>query len=73
VQKLKRALYQLKESPRTWFKYHLKEKLEESGFEQSKSDPCLFFSNNVICLLVYVDDCLFFAPNPKDIDTCSSN
>ena len=66
VLKLKRATYGLKQSPHAWFE-HLKDHLESSGFVQSKSDACLFYSDNVICL-VYVDDCLLFAPDTKDID-----
>jgi len=37
------------------------------GFKQSESDPCLFISMKVICVC-YVDDCLFFARDQKDID-----
>ena len=54
-----------KQSPQNYFAY-LKEKLKASGFEQSKHDACLFFSEKVIYLL-YVDDTLFFAQDSKDI------
>jgi len=37
------------------------------GFTQSQTDPCLFISENVICL-VYVDDMLFYSPNETDLD-----
>ena len=37
------------------------------GFKQSEADPCLFISDKVICL-VYVDDTLFFATDPADIE-----
>jgi hypothetical protein len=66
VLRLKRALYGLKQSPRTWFE-HLKANLDACGFKQSPNDLCLFYTDNVICL-VYVDDCLFFAPDETDID-----
>ena len=46
---------------------HLKGKLKQCGYKQSPNDPCLFMTNKVICV-VYVDDCLFFAPNQLDID-----
>ena len=36
-------------------------------FVVSKVDPCLFMSNNLICV-VYVDDCLFWARSQSDID-----
>ena len=45
----------------------MKEKLEASGFEQSKHDACLLFSEKVICL-VYVNNTLFFARDSKDIE-----
>ena len=66
VLKLNRSLYRLKQSPRNYFLY-LKEKLEDSGFEQSKHDACLFYSEKVICL-VYVDDTLFFSRDEEDIE-----
>jgi hypothetical protein len=63
---LKRALYGLKQSPKTWFE-HLKSKLmDDCGFQQSPNDPCLFYTDNVICV-VYVDDCLFFSLTEKGI------
>ena len=67
VCKLKKSLWGLKNSPRNWFKM-LSTSLQELGFESAEDvDPCLFISEKVICL-TYVDDCIFFAPNPKDID-----
>jgi Reverse transcriptase (RNA-dependent DNA polymerase) len=41
VLKLKKSLYGLKQAPQNFF-LHLKSKLEEAGFMQSQSDPCLF-------------------------------
>ena len=49
------------------FFLNLKRGLEERGFTQYKIDPRLFSNKKVICL-VYDDDCLFFAKDPKDID-----
>jgi Reverse transcriptase (RNA-dependent DNA polymerase) len=66
VLKLKKSLYGLKQAPRNFF-LHLKSKLEAAGFTQSKSDPCLFISDTVICL-VYVDDTLFFSPKKEYIN-----
>ena len=66
VLKLKKSIYGLKQSPRNFF-LHLKGKLEEAGLQSNPEvDPCLFVSDKVICL-VYVDDTLFFSPDPKYI------
>jgi hypothetical protein len=51
---------------------HLKGQLEQVGLEQSESDPCLFMSEKVVCL-VYVDDTLFYAQDQKDIDDVITN
>ena len=61
--KLNKSLYGLCEAPMYWF-LHLKENLEKQGLKQSKIDPCLFYGDG-LCVLCYVDDCLFFA---KDMD-----
>ena len=66
VLKLNRSLYGLRQSPRNFF-LHLKSKLEGLDFVQSSADPCLFVRHNMICL-VYVDDCLFFAPDDTNFD-----
>ena len=61
VLKLNKSVYGLKQSPRNFFLY-LKSKLETLEFVQSPADPYLFIRPDMICL-VYVDDCLFFAPD----------
>ncbi len=66
VLKLKRSLYGLRQSPKNFFDY-LRENLDKCGFEQSKHDPCLFYSPTVICVS-YVDDCLFFSRSDADIN-----
>jgi len=66
VLKLKKSLYGLRQSPLNFF-LHLKEGLEARGFRQSELDPCLFISNDVLCLC-YVDDCLFFSKDERKID-----
>ena len=61
VLKLKKSLYGLKQAPRNFF-HHLKKQLESLGFKSNPDiDPCLFVTDNVICI-VYVDDTLFFSP-----------
>ena len=66
VLKLKRSMYGLRQSPRNFFK-HLKANLEKADFVQSENDPCLFISDNVICVC-YVDDCLWWSPEQRHID-----
>ena len=67
VLKLNRSLYGLQNSPRNFFE-HLKWKLFKVGFQQSKYDPCLFISGEVICL-VYIGNCLFYLPQQSHIDS----
>ena len=66
VLKLKQSLYGLKQSPKNFF-HHLRDNLIACGFVQSQYDACLFTSDDVI-ILVYVDDCLLYAPNADSID-----
>jgi transposase InsO family protein len=57
---LKRALYGLRQAPRTWH-MRLKKDLEAAGFVESQADPGLFIAHHekgIIYLLVYVDDIL---------------
>ena len=61
VWRLNKSLYGLAQSPRNYFLY-TKEKLLKMGFYQSDSDPCLFISDDIICL-IYVDDALLFHKN----------
>jgi hypothetical protein len=53
-------------SGRIWVEY-LRNGLEAMGFEQCKSDPCVFFRGNLI-FLHFVDDCICLSPNPADVD-----
>ncbi|RVW49045.1 Retrovirus-related Pol polyprotein from transposon RE1 [Vitis vinifera] len=59
VCKLKKALYELKQSPRAWFGRFAKV-MKESGYKQSQGDHTLFIKHSatrgVTVLLVYVDD-----------------
>jgi len=66
VYRLKKSVYGLRQSPLNFFKC-LKEGLENRGFRQSPNDPCLFVSDDVLCLC-YVDDCLFFSKDEVAID-----
>jgi hypothetical protein len=65
VLRLTKSLYGLKQAPRNFF-LHLKGKLEKIDFVQRDFDPCLFISDQVICL-VYADDTSFFSPDKTSI------
>ena len=65
VLRLHKALYGQAEAPRLWYE-KLKAGLEKRGIKATIADPCLFISENIICI-VYVDDCLFFARDKKKI------
>ena len=59
VRKLKKALYELKQSPRAWFE-RLEKVMKEPRYKQSQGDHTLFIKHSatggVTALLVYVDD-----------------
>ena len=58
VCKLNKALYGLKQSPCAWYN-KLSTYMLKCGFQGSKSDTLVFFSNkgsSIIILLIYVDD-----------------
>jgi hypothetical protein len=62
---LQRALYGLRQAPRSWH-IRLSKELESHGFEVSEADPGLYIrssSNGLSFLLVWVDDILIVAPN----------
>jgi hypothetical protein len=64
--RLKKNLYGCKQTARNWFK-KLSEGLQTEDFVQSATDTCLFLRRDCI-IVVYVDDCLFFAPQASTID-----
>ena len=66
VLKLKKILYGLKQSPRTFYQ-HLSQGLINRGWTASAIDPCLFMKESMMCV-VYVDDTIFTGPNQKQID-----
>ena len=63
VLKLIRTIYGQKQAGRVWNKY-LDEGMKEMGFTPSDYDPCLYHKRNVV-MLIYIDDCLVFSPDPK--------
>jgi hypothetical protein len=66
VLQLNRSLYGLVQAPLYWGN-HLRDALVRHGFKESQASPCLYFRNGVV-ILTYVDDCLFFAKDKKQID-----
>ena len=71
VIKFIRNIYGQKQAGRVWNKY-LDEGMKEVGFTPSEYDPCLYYKKNVV-MLVYIDDCLVFSPDPKLIDKTISD
>lgn len=69
VCRLNKAIYGLKQAPRNWNKKFVNV-LQEFGLEQSRNDPCVFFRNNQIklVLVIYVDDGLIASNNEKEIE-----
>jgi hypothetical protein len=65
--KIKKNMHSLKQAGNNWF-HHLKQSLLDCGFSQSTIDPCLFIRNNCI-IIVYVNDCLLFAPSDDILDS----
>ena len=67
VLQLHKSLYGLTDAPMMFFDL-LKKNLEAVGFKQlDHVDPCFFVHKHAICL-TYVDDCLWFALNGKQLD-----
>ena len=67
---LHRSLYGLKQSPRCWNR-ELSCHLLDSGFEQSKADPCVYFqwkNGNLNIVSIYVDDLILVVDLLKDLE-----
>jgi histone deacetylase 1/2 len=59
-------LYGLRQAGCNWFET-LRSSLLSYGFNQSIVDPCLFLRHDIV-LVLYVDDCLFFAKEDAILD-----
>lgn len=70
VLKLNKALYGLKDAPRSWYNT-IHSFLINLGFTQSLYDSCLYKRNDII-LVLFVDDILVTGP-PKDIASIISS
>ena len=68
VCKLKKSIYGLKQSSRCW-NTTLHSHLQEMGFEQSTSDPCVYMSSggDAFYIGVYVDDMILAGPTDQRI------
>ena len=68
VLKLNKSLYGLQQAPIAFFKLLRDTLVHKHGFKQMTNlDPCLFVRPDMICLC-YVDDCLWFSLEPKNMD-----
>ena len=54
-------------SPQAFFEFS-KQKLIKLGFHQSITDPCLFISSTVVCL-IYIDDAIVVYKSKDEVDT----
>ncbi|KAJ1530288.1 hypothetical protein ONE63_005209 [Megalurothrips usitatus] len=71
VCKLKKSLYGLKQSPRSW-NQKIDCFLKINNLCQSQHDPCLYFrvTNEIkLYVLIFVDDLFVFSSNPREILT----
>ena len=67
---LHRSLYGLKQSPRCWNR-ELNCHLLDSGFQQSKADPCVYFrwkNGNLNIVSIYVDDLILVVDLMKNLE-----
>ena len=67
LMKLNKAIYGLKQAGREWMINLNTYLINELGFKQCTSDPCIFITNNVV-LAVYVDDIVIGAATKSDAD-----
>jgi hypothetical protein len=72
---LLKSLYGLHQSGREWYKL-ISSSLKDNGFEQAKTDPCLFIKKASIgnaYILLYVDDMIIMASSQQDINDIKHN
>jgi hypothetical protein len=71
VLRLIKNLYGQKQAGRVW-NQHLAKGLKKAGFVASKVDECVFYKGKTI-FIVYVDYCIFFGPDLKEIEQAMKN
>jgi len=70
VCKLKKALYELRESPRAWYEC-FDDYIRKLGFKRSNNDYCLYIGtrkNENTFVILFVDDLLICGCDKKKID-----
>jgi hypothetical protein len=78
VYKLLKALYELKQAPRSWYEC-LRDFILTNGFKVGKADPTLFtktIDEDLFICQIYVDDIIFGSTNKSScifLDSKSSN
>jgi hypothetical protein len=73
VYKLSKALYELKQAPRSWYEY-LRYFLIANAFKVGKADPTLFTKTcdgDLFVCQIYVDDIIFGSTNQKSCEEFS--
>ena len=71
VCKLLKSIYGLKQSGKIWNET-LSNVIIKKNYKQSKSDPCLFFKDNLNLVLVYVDDIILIGENKELLNILES-
>ena len=71
VCKLKKALYGLKQAPKCWNSL-FNESLLNLGFQRSKKDSCLYFTDDTF-LLIHVDDLIILSQNVNKLNFVKTN
>ncbi|GKF13535.1 retrovirus-related pol polyprotein from transposon TNT 1-94, partial [Tanacetum coccineum] len=69
VYRLKKALYELKQAPRTWY-YLLSSFLLSQGFSKGTVDPILLISRkgkDILLVQIYVDDIIFASTTTTEL------
>ena len=71
VYKLKKVLYDLKQSPRAWYS-EINTYFKANGFQRSKSEPTLYVktqgNSNLLIVSLYVDDLVFTGSDENMIE-----
>jgi hypothetical protein len=75
VLKLKKSLYGLKQSPRSWFDRFRRE-MCNLGYKQCNGDHTVFYwhnGNHITILVVYVDDMIIIGDDPLEVAKLKEN
>ena len=67
--KLRKSLYELKQSPRTWFDRFMKA-IKKQGYVQAQTDDTVFYKHKeskITILIMYVDDIIFTGDDVEEM------